>query len=302
MYFSRMLDKKWLQKVSEYDVRCLLCNIQFTIKYEGVKGIKKHSETTNHLKNEKTINMNNALKKYMNNPKSNEDDKVYLAEICLTYHGIMHHHSYLSTECGIDLSKLLFEDSKISKKIHCARTKITAIAENVLAPHSIERHIKALKNKKFSISTDASNKGNVKLFPIALQYFDKEKGIINFVLDFYEDSDESSQAIFINLKRILEINKLNVNDLVAYGADNAHVNYGMNKSVFKKLKDENKFIAKSNCNCHLIHNTAKYGLLKLYLDVESLVIKIYSHFSVSAKRVEAENHVMIILKMNIKNC
>jgi hypothetical protein len=32
--------EKWLQKVSEYDVRCLLCNIQFTIKYEGVKGIK----------------------------------------------------------------------------------------------------------------------------------------------------------------------------------------------------------------------------------------------------------------------
>jgi hypothetical protein len=97
-------------------------------------------------------------------------------------------------------------------------------------------------------------------------------------LDFYEDSDESSQAIFINLKRTLEINRLNINDLVAYGADNAYVNYRMNKSVFKKLKDENKFIAKSNCNCHLIHNTAKYGLSKLYLDVESLVIKIYSHF------------------------
>jgi hypothetical protein len=32
-----------------------------------------------------------------------------------------------------------------------------------------------LGDKRFSLSTDASNKGNIKLYPIAIQYYAKEK-------------------------------------------------------------------------------------------------------------------------------
>ncbi len=36
-------------------------------------------------------------------------------------------------------------------------------------------------------------------------------------------------------KIILELNKLNINDLVAYGADNAHVDYGISSVEFYKV-------------------------------------------------------------------
>jgi hypothetical protein len=162
-----------------------------------------------------------------------------------------------------------------------------ALAQNVLSPLSIERHWKAIASKKYSIACDVSNKGNVKLFPIAIQYFDINNGINNFVINFYEDSNETSEAIYNNLKKCLNDNHLDFNNLIAFTGDNASVNYGKYHSVYKNFKDENQFIVKANCNCHILYNTIKYALTQLPFDVENLAMKIYAHFSISAKRVEA---------------
>ena len=83
--------------------------------------------------------------------------------------------------------------------MRCSQTKISAILENVLMPFSIQKHTEKMKNPKFSISTDASNKGNMKLFPIIVQYFSLNDGIQTFVLDFYEDYNESSNPIYSNI-------------------------------------------------------------------------------------------------------
>ena len=94
------------------------------------------------------MKMNTALKSYFSISESNENKDICITEICLTYHSIQHNHSYLLSKCGIKLSKELFSDSKISKKWYCGRNKLTAIAENILAPHSIQRQ---LGDKRFSI-------------------------------------------------------------------------------------------------------------------------------------------------------
>jgi hypothetical protein len=49
------------------------------------------------------------------------------------------------------------------------------------------------------------------------------------VLDFYEDCDESSKALFNNIDKVFKENNLNLNDISAYSADNASVNYGIHK-------------------------------------------------------------------------
>ena len=90
--------------------------------------------------------------------------------------------SYRSMDCNNKLLKELFSDSKIARGIHCGRTKLEAIATNILGPLSIKTHLKKINKKCFSISSDASNKGNIKLFPIGVQYFDTNEGIVNFDL------------------------------------------------------------------------------------------------------------------------
>lgn len=70
----------------------------------------------------------------------------------------------------------------------------------------------------------------------------------------------------------------------AYTADNASVNYGKHNSVYQKLKLAQKDMVAANCLAHILHNTTKHAAGHLNVDVENIVLKVYSHFSISASR------------------
>ena len=55
-------------------------------------------------------------------------------------------------------------------------------------------------------------------------------------------------------------------------------------SVFTQFKEENNLIIKANYNAHVVHNMTKHGMEQLTVDIESIVLKIFAHFSGSAKR------------------
>lgn len=80
--------------------------------------------------------------------------------------------------------------------------------------------------------------------------------------------------------------QLDIKNITAYAADNANVNYGKHHSVYKLLCSSNDGILKANCPAHITHNACKYACDKLAVDIETIVLKIYSHFSVSAGRRE----------------
>lgn len=143
------------------------------------------------------------------------------------------------------------------------------IIENVLCPKSIEMVLEEMQNLPFSISIDASNKGNKKFFPLAIRYFHKEKGLRNKIIDFYENANETFESISTKIKLSIEKNGLDIKNLVSY-ADDASVNYGKNTSVYQHLKSINDKLIKGNCHCHILHNAIKI----LSYDVENLVAKI----------------------------
>lgn len=69
--------------------------------------------------------------------------------------------------------------------------------------------MKKIKNYPFSLSTDASNKGNRNIFPVAVRFIDPQYEIFDYLLDFCEEPDESSALITDTIVNI--INKLNLN-------------------------------------------------------------------------------------------
>lgn len=62
----------------------------------------------------------------------------------------------------------------------------------------------------------------------------------------------------------MEYAKLPFENITSFEADNAPVNFGCKSSVFTKLKTFNKNLIKANCNCHVLHNTAKYALKMMW--------------------------------------
>jgi hypothetical protein len=156
-----------------------------------------------------------------------------------------------------------------------------------LAPHSLQLVLKNVDSGPFSVACDASNKGNSKSYPVAIRYFDLERGKTSAILDFYDESDETSEAIADKRKECISEAGLSGKQLVAYGADNCSVNYGKNKSVFVKLKNSFALLCfAGHCNMHVLHNDAEHGLKFLSFDVEMLVIKMFNEFSSSAKKLD----------------
>jgi hypothetical protein len=277
--------KEFLEKIDENTAHCKLCNVSFTVKYDGVYSINSHSKSDKHKNTLIGKRLTNPINNFFVTKETSEEKRVIASEVAMIYHNVQHNLSYNSLDCNLKMISKIFDDSKIAKKISCGRTKSELVVTNVLFPHSIETNLSKLANKKFSIAIDASNKGNIKYFPICIRFFDKKDGIQNFVLDFYSDSKEDSLSVFKKMKEIVEENNLKLENIVLFSADNAPVNFGINYSVFQKLKQINNNVIKANCNCHILHNAAKTGLKKLDFDIESLILKIYSEFSTSAKRL-----------------
>ena len=154
---------------------------------------------------------NKTLSAFFGKTNSKEKHLVILTELVSTYHGVIHHHSFASQDCGYKLLAKLCLDSAIASKVSCGHTKAASYVENVLGPKAQKMCIEDLKNVFFfSIGSDALNKDNKKLFPIVIRYFSKISGVVDAVLDFYNDSDESSEAIAHHLKSVIEKNNLNV--------------------------------------------------------------------------------------------
>ena len=216
--------------------------------------------------------------------------QVTAAEVAHVYHTVKHNLSYNSSDCGMKLTLQTLTDSKICKKMSCGKTKAEAVVTDVLAPKAVEEVLTQLKNEEkpvpFSLQTDASNKGNRKMFPLAVQFFNTEKGIVKKLIDFVENADESAEGIVNSIQSSLDNLGLNLDNVSAFSADNANVNYGIHNSVFTKLRQSNSQILRGNCHAHIVHNTVKHALDKLSVDVENIVLKVYGHFSISAKRRE----------------
>ena len=216
--------------------------------------------------------------------------QVTAAEVAQVYHTVKHNLSYNSADCGLKLTIQTLSDSTIVKKMSCGRTKAEAIVTGVLEPKSIEGVLTQLKGDDvslpFSLQTDASNKGNRKMFPLAVQFFTPEEGIVNRLLDFAENAYESAEGIVNSIQSSLDQMGLTLDNVSAFSADNANVNYGIHNSVFTKLKQSNSQILRGNCHAHIVHNTVKHALEELSVDVENIVLKVYGHFSISAKRRE----------------
>jgi hypothetical protein len=133
------------------------------------------------------------LTKYFVKSNSKLDESLCGAEGTLAFRTVAHHNSFKSMDCTSKLLREMFNDSEVAKRISSACTKTESIVNSVLAPHAVQEVIKSLQGIPFcgvstdasiygckylrmQVSTDASNHGAVKIFPILIQYFDYVNG------------------------------------------------------------------------------------------------------------------------------
>lgn len=273
------------------DVFCNLCNCYISIANKGKLDITEHISTTKHKKNiESTSGISNILQKFI----TSESDSKYIraAEGTIAYHTIKHHQSFKSHDCSVALYKTLFKDSTICQKLACGRTKAEAIILKIFAPHTIEKTLQELEDIPYiTVSTDASNHGSTKLFPILIQYFDfKNGGIQSKILNITNKQNETSDTISSMIVNELKETNL-ISKCVGFSGDNCNTNFGgVNRAgfenVFYKLKAQIKEnIIGVGCPLHVGNNAAHCGLNQLSINVDGIVSALHNYFSIFTVRV-----------------
>ncbi|KAG0424923.1 hypothetical protein HPB47_027877 [Ixodes persulcatus] len=194
--------ESWLLPVDDdaTAARCTLCASTFTVKFDGVSAVKHHASMQKHKQKSLASKQSAALTKFFAPATSSAEDKVTAAELGTIFHGIKHNYSYLSMDCGSKLASKVFPDSDVACRMRFGRTKMEHLVKDVLAPYAMERIVEKLRpagrNLPFALSTDASNKGNRKLFPIDVRFYDVNgAGITDALIDFCEQADETSGGI-----------------------------------------------------------------------------------------------------------
>ena len=97
-----------------------------------------HIKTTKHKQAIRGETSSSKVTDYFCKPGTKSEDEVAAAEATMAFHTVKHHYSYKSNDCTSTLMAKIFPDSSTAKKFSCARIKIEAIVNNVLAPASVQ--------------------------------------------------------------------------------------------------------------------------------------------------------------------
>lgn len=195
-HFSDDYTKEWSfvkEGRTDEEALCTICNCFLSVTHGGKADIKHHISTANHKKKFAVVSTSSPISKFMIKQDTQEALLITAAELTTAYKVVKHHQSFSSLDCIVKLNAMMYSDSKIAAKQSTARTKATAIVNNILAPHSVSEIKKKLQGVSYyGIGTDASNHKAEKMFPLLVQYFTEHDDIQQKLLKFDSLKNETS--------------------------------------------------------------------------------------------------------------
>ena len=267
------------------NAHCCYCDSEINLEAMGKTAISANNATTRHKNNARSIASIKSMKNFFTSRTSpnNVDYKAAAAEGAWAFHLAKHQQSFLSNDCTTHLIKAIFSDSDIAKKFTSARTKTASIITSVLAPFTQKSLLSELEENPFSISIDASNHNEVKLFSLVVRFFSAKVGVRVRILDLRSMPCATSQQMINFICSSLEENGLKLENITSFWADNALVNFGgwqqKEKNVFNRLQENTSArLIPIDCPAHILHNAAEKGAERLTVDIETIVSKICNHF------------------------
>ncbi|XP_076812013.1 zinc finger protein 862-like [Clavelina lepadiformis] len=276
---------------------CNICNCDINLEAIGKTAISTHTDTEKHKKCVIMINSSQSMNNFFTSRSAptTTDYKAAAAEGTWAFHTVKHQQSFLTNDCTSRLFKAIFPDSNIAKKFASARTKTTSIVTGVFVPYAQKMFLSELGVQPFSISVDASNHNEVKLFPLVIRFFNAKVGVRVRLLDLRSMPGETSAQITNFILSSIQENGLDMKQLSSFSADIAPVNFGGSQhsgknNVFSRLKEQTLHLIPVGCPAHILHNAAEKGSERLTLDIETIVLKIGSHFKSQTGRAMRLKH------------
>ena len=243
---------------------CSFCKCDINLESIGKAAISAHNETQKRKDSARQTKSNQSIKNFFKSQSAptNLNYQTAAAEGTWAFHTVKHQQSFLSNDCTSLLFKTLFPDSDIAKKFASSRTKTKSIITGVLGPYAQKIFLSELGTQPFSVSVDASNHNELKLFPLVIRFFNAKVGVRVRLLNLRSMPNETSQQIIDFILTSLQENDLDLKRLTYFCADNAPVNFGRSQlsgqnNVFYRLKQRATQLSPVGCPAHILHNAAE---------------------------------------------
>ena len=152
--------------------------------------------------------------------------------------------------------------------------------------------IQQMNSGPYPLGTDGSNDTShiKKLNPVLIRLFDDNKGNVSAqLLDMGECKEGTTEVLFNNINSILKENKVDWENCIVVGLDNAAVNVGKKNSIITRVLAKNKNLFIDGCPCHIIHSTInkaaeRFSEVSVFDFEEFLVVDLFHWFGKSSKR------------------
>jgi hypothetical protein len=102
--------KNLLSKIDEKTAMYRLCNVSFTVKYDGIDSIESHSKSNKYKNSIVSKKVSEPINNFFVKKSACEENKVIASKITIIYHNIRHNLSYNSLDCNLKLIAKIFED------------------------------------------------------------------------------------------------------------------------------------------------------------------------------------------------
>lgn len=251
---------QFIKKIkTDSDVRCNVCNAEFNILHDGKTDIETYLKSKRHKDRLSAASSSNVVTHFFKGSNPNSSDlQTAACEGVWAFHTIYSGHSFRSADCAAKIIRNCFSMPKFT----CARTKCESIATGVFAPFVYENLQKDISECHFAtIHTNASNHRNIKMFPVLVRYFSRQKRVKIKIVELKSVGGETPDIIVRLLNAVIEEFKMQ-EKLACFCGDNAPSNFGNVQrsgtgNTFYKLNQLHPGLIGIECGAHIIHNTLK---------------------------------------------
>ncbi|XP_054745604.1 uncharacterized protein LOC129249978 [Anastrepha obliqua] len=138
-----------------------------------------------------------------------------------------------------------------------------------------------------TVFSDCSNHGSIKVCPVLVRYFLPKKGVQLKILEVSNLRGESSDILkkyIFDLMTKFELSQ----KLLAFCAVNTNCNFGgsARRGKNKLAASTGSTLIGVNCAAHIVNNCVQASIDCLPMDIEVIVVKIFSCFYIYTVRVE----------------
>lgn len=229
--------------------------------------------------------MTQKIETFIHTTSTSLSNKIKTAEFKLCAYICIHNLPLLLMDTLPELCTNIFTDSEVAQSLKLKRKRATQIINESLGPFCTKDLVDLINVEKIALIIDETTDISTNKSLILIVRFFYNYKVVDRILDLVDVHSSTAEDIYNNILSVFAVNKVSMENIIAFSADNASTMMGRSAGVQAKLKTKLPHLFSIGCTCHKLHLLTSAAIKKLPSNLEQFARDIYMHFAHSSKRM-----------------